>query len=675
MTRSVLRSTAFILMLTAACANAAGPVSHPPRRLPVFAKDRPLVPTAAYFVDPAKGDDSGPGSIDLPWRTIQTSLTKLTAGDTLYLRGGIYFENVTCSMTGEAGRPITICGYPGETAIIDGSLPEFQTDPVNAWQEGEAPGEFVSRRAYPNIRDVLGLFADSHIGLQTYWYREDMIAPGEQKAGKDESPLHVFFYCGPGLFYNKKTGRIHVRLAQTNNNRPVMDDYRGPDDPRKLPLVVAPYRSVVLHLDQAMHVRLQDLVLRGGGFNTVLMHFAVDITFDHVTVFGGSYSIRSKGSGPVKMTNCGIYGQIPPWSYQSENNLQTYDPKHYSPFTSNAESKARNISRLPSHALLVTEGGEESDIFYYPLNNTWEISHCEFADSHDGVYLNGRDMWMHHCWLDNIQDDATYLSSPAPGVCDDVHLSRNYISECITAFGAHNRGGPQGRTYVYGNVVDMRHFMPTDRPSKDNPEGRIIQGASLYTPHGGAGGSVENLTFAYNTVLIPNIPASYAGRTYLLLTPETQRVSCNSIYVYLGGPGGTPDSRPPAGPILIDGNLHWSPGLDETKGMEWLQTIRDSIKSRETVSRFSGLPWDGRGAYGDPRFVAFAADGNAALDLRLAPGSPAAGLAVELPNANALRDFTAGKAVGAYQAGDPHLQVGIDGRIRAGVRPPIPVQP
>lgn len=651
------------------------PLSHPPLRLPVLAKDRPLVNDRAFYVDPVKGDDSGPGSVDKPWRTVQASLLKLGPGQTLYLRGGTYFENVVCSMVGEPGKPITICGYPGEKAIIDGSLPEFQLEPATAWELGEAPGEYISKRTYPNLRDVLGLFADSNIGLQTYWFREDMISLSELKAGKNESALEVFYYCGPGLHYNKKTGRIHARLAPTNNNRPHLQDYRGPNDPRQLPLVVAPFRAVALHLDQGMHLRFQDLIIRGGGFNTLLMHFAVDVEFDYVSVYGGSYCISSKGSGPVKMTNCGIYGQIPPWSYQSENNLQTYDAKHYSPFTSNSETKARNISRLPSHALLVTEGAEESDIFYYPLNNRWEVANCEFSNGHDGVYLNGRDMWMHHCWLDNIQDDATYISSPAPGVCDDVHLSRNYISECITAFGAHNRGGPQGHTYIYGNVVDMRHYMPTDRPSKDNPEGRFIQGASLYTPHGGVSGGVENITLAYNTVLIPNIPGSYAGRTYLLLTRETMRVSCNSIYVYLGGQAGIPDSRPPAGPILIDGNLHWSPGIGDSEGTAWLQTIRDSIKSRESVKLFQGLPWDGRGAYSDPKFMAFGSDGSADLDLRLSQGSPAAGLAVEFPTAAALRDFPAGKAAGAYQPGDKPLQVGIGGRVRAGIRPQVPLQP
>lgn len=649
--------------------SAQNPASHPPLRLPVLSGERSLASGPAFFVDPHKGDDSATGTKEKPWRTLQSSLLKMGAGDTLYLRGGTYFENVVCSMVGEPGRPITICGYPGERAILDGSLPEFQLEPTEVWEPGPVPGEFVSRRAYPNLRDVLGLFADSHIGLQTYWYREDLISTNELRAGKDEDTNEVFTYCGPGLYYDKKTGRIHVRLAPTNNNRPPLHDYRGPEDPGRLPLVVTPFRSVPLLIDQGMHLRFQDLVIRGGGFNTVQMRFAVDVEFDYVTIFGGSYCLRSKGSGPVKLTNCGIYGQIPPWSYQTENNLQTYDAQVYPPFTTAPNVAGRNISRLPSHALLVTEGAEESDIFYYPFNNRWEIAFCEFADGHDGVYLNGRDMWMHHSWVDNMQDDATYISSPTQGVCDDVHLSRNYISKCTTAFGAHSRGGLEGQMYIYGNVVDMRHLMPSARPSKDKPEGNIRKGASLFTPHGvNQLSTVENITFAYNTVVIPAIPGSYAGRSYLMLTKNTLRVSCNSIYVYLDGPGGAADSRPPNGPILIDGNLHWSPKIAVTEGIAWLDKIRGSVKSRDTVAAFEGVPWDGNGAYADPQFQDFDADEKTALDLRLAKGSPAEKLGVDFPTASSLRDFPARKAVGAFQPGDSPLQVGIGGRIRAGSR-------
>jgi len=52
-------------------------------------------------------------------------------------------------------------------------------------------------------------------------------------------------YCGPGIWYDKDRGRIHVRLAHTNIRLPeeaqhTVVNYRGERDPRRLPLVIAP---------------------------------------------------------------------------------------------------------------------------------------------------------------------------------------------------------------------------------------------------------------------------------------------------------------------------------------------------------------------------------------------------------------------------------------------------
>src|SRR5207245_375664 len=91
----------------------------------------------------------------------------------------------------------------------------------------------------------------------------------------------VPIYCGPGLWYDAATGRLHARLAPTN--LPEVANYRGPADPRKLPLVITPYRSVPLHLDGARHVRIQDLTIRGGGLNTVILEQSSAIDLDNVT--------------------------------------------------------------------------------------------------------------------------------------------------------------------------------------------------------------------------------------------------------------------------------------------------------------------------------------------------------------------------------------------------------
>ena len=80
-----------------------------------------------YYVAPS-GNDNNPGTAAYPWRTIQKAAGTLVAGDTVYVRAGVYHEQVVPQNSGSAGQPITYAAYPGETAIIDGTdvaVPEY----------------------------------------------------------------------------------------------------------------------------------------------------------------------------------------------------------------------------------------------------------------------------------------------------------------------------------------------------------------------------------------------------------------------------------------------------------------------------------------------------------------------------------------------------------------------
>jgi hypothetical protein len=72
-----------------------------------------------YYVA-TTGRNSNPGSLSLPFATINRGVSILQPGDTLYLRGGTYLQTVTIENSGNAGAPITVAGYPGERAVIDG---------------------------------------------------------------------------------------------------------------------------------------------------------------------------------------------------------------------------------------------------------------------------------------------------------------------------------------------------------------------------------------------------------------------------------------------------------------------------------------------------------------------------------------------------------------------------
>src|SRR5262249_26367223 len=195
-------------------------------------------------------------------------------------RGGVFHENVYCAVAGRKDAPITIRSFPGEQAILDGGLSEFFAAPDKAWEPapGGAAGEFRSVRPYKNVRDVVGLFGDSMIALQTYWPITDVRADNELWIdAPDKKSMILPIYCGPGLWYDRDSGHIHVRLAHTNLKTPGLANYRGETDPRKLPLVIAPFKSTPLFVDMAKHVRFQDLVIRGGGHNAVVLQMGIDI--------------------------------------------------------------------------------------------------------------------------------------------------------------------------------------------------------------------------------------------------------------------------------------------------------------------------------------------------------------------------------------------------------------
>jgi hypothetical protein len=51
---------------------------------------------ATYYVSPS-GSDSNPCSQTSPCRTVRQGLTRLSAGDTLYIRGGTYVEGINAN--------------------------------------------------------------------------------------------------------------------------------------------------------------------------------------------------------------------------------------------------------------------------------------------------------------------------------------------------------------------------------------------------------------------------------------------------------------------------------------------------------------------------------------------------------------------------------------------------
>lgn len=88
----------------------------------------PYVASATTYYVAANGNDTNPGTEQLPWRTIQKGADTLAAGDRLYAREGTYREVVTIRRSGKPGKWIELMAYPGHTVILDGTglaVPEW----------------------------------------------------------------------------------------------------------------------------------------------------------------------------------------------------------------------------------------------------------------------------------------------------------------------------------------------------------------------------------------------------------------------------------------------------------------------------------------------------------------------------------------------------------------------
>jgi len=82
-------------------------------------------PPAGYYISPTGSDSTGAGTFASPWASLSKFMAKPpVAGDTLWCRGGTYTggsnrnQSIT-GLSGSAGNPISIKGYPGETATFN----------------------------------------------------------------------------------------------------------------------------------------------------------------------------------------------------------------------------------------------------------------------------------------------------------------------------------------------------------------------------------------------------------------------------------------------------------------------------------------------------------------------------------------------------------------------------
>ena len=80
---------------------------------------------STFYVAPSSsgGNDSNDGTISSPWETISYGISQIGSSDILYIREGIYHEDIFIdNMQGFDEGLISIEGYPNESITIDGTV-------------------------------------------------------------------------------------------------------------------------------------------------------------------------------------------------------------------------------------------------------------------------------------------------------------------------------------------------------------------------------------------------------------------------------------------------------------------------------------------------------------------------------------------------------------------------
>lgn len=95
-----------------------------------------------YYVDKnnTSASDSNPGTQSSPWKTIQKAANTVRAGDVVYVKSGVYYEQVNIISSGTSSNPITFKSYTKNGAVIDGSK---SSSIVVNWKGNGSPHDWV----------------------------------------------------------------------------------------------------------------------------------------------------------------------------------------------------------------------------------------------------------------------------------------------------------------------------------------------------------------------------------------------------------------------------------------------------------------------------------------------------------------------------------------------------
>ncbi len=486
-----------------------------------------------YFVSATDGNDSNNGLSETnPWGTLKYAVSRLVAGDTLYVRGGSYYESyVEIQSIGTSIAPIIVKAYPGEQPILDGRKPEFIQTPNSAWEPADTTR---------NIYRSTNTFSD---GWMAYGFLEEdgryyhLVTYKSYEALSSDTEFWTttgYTYVGPGVYWNDIEKRIYVRLQRASEEA-VYQTFNVPANPDP--------RQNILHIG----LKERGLIFRNAEYieidgldvfvyeEPVRVFSGSHITFRNMELMVGQYGLQLEDplGENYLIDSLTFHMHLPDW-------VSWTDMK--------SDAKPASWIKLTS----MTIKGAHA-----------EIRNSNFLGTHDAIVAKGHDFYIHHNYMET-EDDATQIGINSY----NVEFAYNKVLGPGPSHNGSDLINPfPGTSYYHHNIIDASKPIfwarkdPTNTISskyRNNP----IKGHNIFGSHSGSSDGEGDPWKIYNNTLIGGSMVAYIDHGYdewrENSTGEPHELYNNIIlliedWIFFREP-----QVNDAGEIF-DGNLYWRP--------------------------------------------------------------------------------------------------------------------
>ncbi len=376
--------------------------------------------------------DSGPvelirdGEVFLTSNTIQGAIESSTAGDTILIHEGIYYETLTISSkNGTADSNIVLMGAEDEEVVIDLADPELQQPGNSRWTH-LGDGKYEATVEW-NGTDWRAL--NNWVTLSD----ETLLASHSSLDKLDDLPRGDASIRGDGIFM--PSNKIIVK-------------FEDKQDPSTMGVNVA-LHEFGIEFNESAYWTVKNITIKHAGFAGIYLYDrdCHNVTFDHVTIQSSSKGISTHDFRPEKNDNVTDENWYGPANITITNTKIINDlgaHKGWSPWYSYKDDREDypvgngDSPGKPSHGFGIT---------LYNTPNA-EVAYCEIDGQWDGAAIWGDNVKFHHNLIRNCTDDAVELEGWER---ENMEFYNNFIYDCWT--GISIGPNPVGPMYIYRNIV------------------------------------------------------------------------------------------------------------------------------------------------------------------------------------------------------------------------------